>query len=961
MSIERVIHGSLPLGIESDTPGYQEFTYTKGYKAMIESNQGLDRKLTTSYKPPETYGYYEWLGNTENLVQDKNKASALAREEHPASFKYFLEEIDGALRPVFVFAKDMGISWDGGRPGASYHSAVICETSDIKKYPVMYCSSPVVCCDIPRDSFFPDDKSKLNTPAFLGQLSSLDSENDVKLKHSAGFEKITVEKIIDFIHEEENLSILKSMISSLILLKSGNEKCRVVVADKKEHIILWIAALSYVFPFECTFDLSFSSYDYKIRDFDINGVFVPELNNCDTTDDFAVTDYDFAQAQSSYSVYDFKEYSFAPDVEVYNNLFMSLIENAFTINEQILEQYKKYIIDFTTYRKIDARYMDGAVLFMFMTKNKQLSASQMETALAFAKEFSTRGEKKNVLLKTMQVYKGFLSNSSAIEAIIEYIRYCVLENIISQSQIEKVFMSDVKKSFLDYENTSFDTFCEQGNIAEKFCGFSYGLMEVAFVNAVGLETLLSLIDSLYARKDVQRIFYIHTAIAHYVNDGKGSFKYGTREQKIVSKITDIFVTGETDNDIKRLDALTGKVNQIITDIESTFLYLDTVYQTLNSRGYKQLAKKVVANVAEMYLPSKEEKRKYLVSSIYAYGKAETYLPFILEEVKNYSDPYERIYILTEAVINNSKEFSTYTAQIRKLAFVADDASVNSDFYYKIFLFLKTCSKTYYTSISDTEIANLLAYYMKHLRSEHEDFNISKEKASELKTLNHEYEATRKDGKSVNIVCAFLLIQEMQNCITNKGKCVFNGNNPNPLVDYSKLKAMDQQILIESMSKLIAEYWLNTENLPVFQKMFVVSEKTEQVKVYSYVFGEILECVINSNSKNRSVIMVDIIEYAIYLKLFPFLDDVPEMLIYKVKQNEILKPLENDLETKPHLQDKSSLLAVIDTSELQQQINRIKEAYKEKAQNSPLGKAKKAAKQVLGNFVNGLRNGKKEDQ
>ena len=961
MSIERVIHGSLPLGIESDTPGYQEFTYTKGYKATIESNQGLDRKLTTSYKPPETYGYYEWLGNTENLVQDKNKASALAREEHPASFKYFLEKIDGALRPVFVFAKDMGISWDGGRPGASYHSAVICEMSDVEKYPVMYCSSPVVCCDIPRDSFFPDDKSKLSTPSFLKQLSSLDSENDVKLNHSAGFEKITAEKIIDFIHEEENLSILKSMISSLILLKSGNEKCRIVIADKKDHIILWIAALSYVFPFECTLNLSFSSYDYKIKDFDINGVFVPELNNCDATDGFAVTDYNFTQSQNSHSVYDFKEYSFAPDVEVYDNLFMSLIENAFTINRQILEQYKKYIIETTTYRKIDTNYMDGAVLFMFATKNKQLSASQIETALAFAKKFSIRDEKKRILLKIIQIYKEYLSNSSAIGAVIEYIRYCVRENIISQSQIERAFMSDVKNSFLDYENTSFDRFCELGNIVEKFCEFSYGFMEVAFVNAVGLETLLSLIDSLYTHKDIQRLFYIHTAIAHYVNNEKGNFKYGTTEQEIVNKITDIFITGESDNDVKRLDTLTGKVNQIVTNAEAMFLYLDAVYQTLTRKGYKQLAKKVAIDVAKMYLPLEEAERKYLVSSIYAYGKAETYLPLILEEIENCSNPYERISLLTKAIVNNSKEFSTYITQIRKLAFIVDDASVNSDFYYKIFLFLKICSKTYHTSISNTEIANLLAYYVKHLYLEHEDFSISKEKASELKSLNREYEATRKDGKSANIVCAFLLIEEMQNCTTNKGKCVFNGNNPNPLIDYSKLKATEQQALIESASKLIAEYWLNTRNLPVLQNMFAVSEKSEQLKVYSYVFGEILECVINSNSKNRFNIMVDMIEYAIYLKLSQFLEDVPEMLVHKVRQNEILKPLEKDLENKAHLQDKNSLLAVIDTSEFQQQINNIREAYEEKAQNSPLGKAKKAARQAFGNLMNGLRNSKKDEQ
>ena len=56
---------------------------------------------------------------------------------------------------TFSFSKDLGMDWTGARPNTAYHSAVICDPEDVRKAPVLYCSSPVVCCDIMRDAFFP--------------------------------------------------------------------------------------------------------------------------------------------------------------------------------------------------------------------------------------------------------------------------------------------------------------------------------------------------------------------------------------------------------------------------------------------------------------------------------------------------------------------------------------------------------------------------------------------------------------------------------------------------------------------------------------------------------------------------------------------------------------------------------------------------------------------------------------
>ena len=178
---------------------------------------------------------------------------------------------------IFIYAKDLGFDWTGNRPLTPYQCATICDLSDITQYPVSYCSSPVVCCDILREEFFPNDNSVV-TPNLLKNECLLDSENDIQLGHKPGFTPITVNEILEFINEyEERLQILKSLITALIRLKDGDLGCRIVLADSKENNIMWIAALSYVFPTQNCLNLSYTTYGYSIADFDINGVYVAAL------------------------------------------------------------------------------------------------------------------------------------------------------------------------------------------------------------------------------------------------------------------------------------------------------------------------------------------------------------------------------------------------------------------------------------------------------------------------------------------------------------------------------------------------------------------------------------------------------------------------------------------------------------------------------------------------------------
>ena len=788
----------------------------------------------------------------------------------------------------------------------------------------------------------------------MGYINALSGSNDIKLEHSAGFKEITEDGIIQFISTDNRLECLKKMLSALIQLKSGNEKCRIVIADEKNSILMWIAALSYIFPIENSLQLSFTTYGYSIGDFDINGVFVAELNNCKKTDDIAVTDYNFLQAQRSYAVFDFLELYFAPDAEVYNNLFMSMVENSFTINRQILEQYKNYVLAATSYRKMDSEYMDGAVLYMFMEKNKRLSSEQIKAAVIFARKYANKLEKRRIFEKVMSVYKEYVSDAIAQDVLIDYVRYCVNEGISSQKEVESILMNDVKITFLDLENVSFEMFSEQGRISEKICGFMDGYMEIAFVNAIGIDRLYGFMEQLQKHRDVQRISYIHTAICHYVNDGKGSFKYGGIEQRIASKIIGVFVIDDTAENVKRLDALIKKTNQIVTSVESQFLYTNAVYKTLQEKKLIKLSKKVVEDVAKAYLQHDPHTQKQLVSIIDRCGASSVYLPLILDEITKNTEPNERLVLLTSAISSNKSEFQPYATHIRKQGLIVGDYKLDSDFYFNAYKFLKHFEHGYGVPLSVNEMQMIMEKYMNHLQREHRNFIISKDQLHKLETLFREYRNFASDRKMNNLISAFMLISEMGANITNMHSCVFNGKNPYSTTDYCLLNSIEQDGFIESVSKYIASYWLYSRKLPNFPQLFDISDETQEEKVVSILFGEILDNVIESDSRNRSDVMVQIVELAIFMKLDLFLTDLPEKLVNSVKQSEILKPLEKDLEGKRHFKNRTDVLSKIDTLALNEQVQRIRAAYEERVMESPLGKAK----QVLGSFMSSFKKDKK---
>ena len=142
MNIERAIYASLPIGIDTDSNGLQFYSYTSGFKKLLEQDTtGTLKGLAAgSYKFPIGSDWLRDLPEDIDIngdlsayplripetVSEANKIEQRVRRFSPYSFCYkpiSLGEESGAL---FLFGKNLGMDWSGGRPGNPYIYFVAC-------------------------------------------------------------------------------------------------------------------------------------------------------------------------------------------------------------------------------------------------------------------------------------------------------------------------------------------------------------------------------------------------------------------------------------------------------------------------------------------------------------------------------------------------------------------------------------------------------------------------------------------------------------------------------------------------------------------------------------------------------------------------------------------------------------------------------------------------------------------
>ena len=650
MAIERGIYGSLPKGIDSDKAGYQYYSYTPGFKALFANSQDKKSKFEGSYNPPKTYREYNKYVEIPVETRNPNTFADAVAQEHPNAFTYYFDEFDGVKKACFIYGKNLGMDWTGNRPNPVFLVSTICDLDDVRKYPIKYCTSPSVCCDVKRTEFYREDGSA-PTPAMLTNLPNLDSDDAaLNIAHKAAFSSVTLSVVQQFLSKGNNIDVFCQMLYSLMKKKDGNEKSTILLADKKENMVLWIAALSYAFPIENTIDFTFTTYAYDRYTCDFNGIFRRKSNNVlDETEE--PTPYNFSDLVNKYAVYDFDEDYFDTDDDVSDMGFFTLIQSAYTLGAyQKLEEFMGFIQDETSYKGMGTEYIDGYNLYRIVqNKMNLLSFEEVKKATAFAKKYADKTNQKLLLEQLLGGYAAFIDEAEIGQFLADYINFCDANGVERKENSTSSFFDSMIKSVETLNDPA--AFTKQGNFTINICSYAPGELEIAIVKELGFDKINELSGNIPEWKAA----YLRTAVCKYVAKETKDLSDTSREAQNIYNLSLRLNQEDPALIIKDLKYARG----IFGDDGLTLLYAricDTAYEKNMGRKCREIGEFIV----NLYVNGNAANRNLILDTIGNNKLEDRYLGGILEGLYANSECDQFIDNVISLVSNKSVDVTCIT-------------------------------------------------------------------------------------------------------------------------------------------------------------------------------------------------------------------------------------------------------------------------------------------------------------
>ena len=943
MAIERAVYGSIQKGIEDKGDGYQFYTYTHDFKNIIEENRNIKDIVFSTYKYPLIDESDKYFNNAKEGNEWRNKASELAEKEYPITFSYAPIAFGDEKRYMFVFAKDMGYDWSGQRPHAIFQVTTLCSQGDMSKAPVMYCSSPVVCCDVLREEFFPLNGNP-PTPAMLRSDCTLSGQNDINVKHRAFFGNITESDVVQFISEKEDerLPILKSLATALMKLKDGEARCRIVLADSNANNLMWIAALSYIFPLKNVMEMSFTTYGYDIGSFDINGVYVSSLN--DSKDDPSLgspTRYEYNDVVSNMAVYDFERESYGNNVDVEDNIFMDMIENAFTVSmKRQLEPYKEYISKSTSYTGLDSDYIKGYFLYAFLNTNLTLSINELRDGCEFAAKYASQAECNSILGKLINDLDKFISSDETRnDVIIDFVKSLVESNKYSMSDIEKMLFDKIYTLLRENKFENWQSFCDMSSVISRICGINGDNFDVLLVEKVGvgeLRRFVSVVGTDWI------VIYINMSICKYIGAERSGFDVNDQVYGLTMTAFAQVLSSKVDNGfvVKLLETC----DKYIKDARKKIVYCDALINAAKKvPGGNSVINDIADNICKFYLNEPDIAKKNFMKLVCRSENYSLYIDRIMEYIKENADISSFIGMYSSMLASGSREMEKYADQIYRLSeeklrdYLNFHQSPDPDLLYSYYQFYKLLNDNYNVSVDGKLSFFILEQYVKVLYEKHFDFHISEKYYNQLTDLNKDLELIKKSPYYATLG-AFVVVDELDKNVNVKGKNIYRKNGRS-IIEYTSLPEDQKQNFLKTVAAMCAKHWVNTDDQPFFFDIFTIdSPKESSDKVYQQLLSYVVNELLSFENKKKHRYIADTIEIAIANKYDTFLETVPLAVCSKTKYNDVLKLLEKDWADKIKLKnpnDPNNILAQMDSQLFQKVVNKMQEYYKKNGSKSSL--------------------------
>ncbi len=639
------------------------------------------------------------------------------------------------------------------------------------------------------------------------------------------------------------------------------------------------------------------------------------------------TDYEFSKVVSSFAVYDFKERYYAPNIEAEDSLFMGMIENSFTVNmEKLLDSYKLYIKDFTSYTELNSEYIAGYYMYVLLRTKITLANVELQKGLEFALKYAADTEKPLIINCFFENIDNYMQDEGAISIFLKFFQQLFDDKSTSKDVVTNKFATTIADMLTDENFNNLKKFSDMVELTEKVCGLSESELDIIIVDRLGFNRIDNIASSAQAK---WKKAYLNGALCHFVDFRKNAVQKGNALYNIVVKLVGGMVDIETEKERKLIDRIIAQSEKAITETEALVAYIDAVNNALASKNLRLLSNTVCESFAIKYISAESSIKTNIIKALTKYNLFDEYLPCIIRMISK-SEKYHDVLRQYSVLINDLEtDIRKYTALIKDhvseiFEKLCKSTELSTPIIFTTYRFFKMCEEKGGIKFEYEESKALIEAYFSFLAKEHENFVVSSEAIKELRYLNDEYENIGCKDRTA-IVSAFLVINEMAANTDNKGKCIFNGGGVN-LIDYSILTQKRKSMFLRSTAFYCCKYWENTGMIPNCNELFVVSDRSRATEAINTLFSNILQQLIENNTKNKYRHIADLIEYSIVLDLNGFLYSALEEIPSKVKQNTVIKLLKKDLDDKVNHKKVCKLVDMADEKRLSDFIEQISAKY-----------------------------------
>ncbi len=393
MSVHQVIFTSCKRGISGVNDGQQIFSHNADFTDYAADSI---RRLYTYQVPRLEAG----VAMTEEIAATM-----------PQSFTY--RKVDDS-KSAIALGTYLGRDYMGsaGRFGNFLSHVIVADDGDITNYPCEFYGSIML-----RSSMEYEEVNNPDRPDYLPS-PTLETGYD-----------INIFSVIDFLSEDDRMSVYINMLYALLSRKNENKK--VVILDEPENIIMWIAALEYALPLKAALNISFTTYEYdpNYSLSQICGVIANGTNfslaNKDRFFTFDMQNNDYPEFDTSSEYFDF-------------------IRTAFDDSYDILEAFHSFMVNDVGYWGDDLSIITAFIIYKFSLK--AITFEQLNSVISFERNHGYISSSPTVAQKILE-QKNDLRNTSddifftAIDYVIEQLGASFKDDDIVSIIIHRVVQS----------------------------------------------------------------------------------------------------------------------------------------------------------------------------------------------------------------------------------------------------------------------------------------------------------------------------------------------------------------------------------------------------------------------------------------------------------------------------------------------------------------------------------------